>query len=97
MQRAYLLRERQFGEPVGNRGSEQVSVESDQQDAIAVRPGQSIAEMEKTLILATLEGCRGNKNEAAKSLGICVKTLYNRLHEYEYVENSCTWQFSNPT
>ncbi len=44
--------------------------------------GASIAEMERQLILATLEHCEGNKNRAAQTLGISLKTLYNRLNTY---------------
>jgi DNA-binding NtrC family response regulator len=44
--------------------------------------GASIAEMERQLILATLEHCEGNKNRAAQTLGISLKTLYNRLNIY---------------
>jgi DNA-binding NtrC family response regulator len=42
----------------------------------------SIAEAEKSLILATLEGCGGDKKEASEVLGISLKTLYNRLNSY---------------
>lgn len=48
-----------------------------------VRVGCSIASAEKRLILATLEELAGNKEKAAEVLGISLKTLYNRLHEYE--------------
>ena len=40
------------------------------------------AEAEKRLILETLDTLDGNKKEAAEVLGISLKTLYNRLHEY---------------
>lgn len=46
-------------------------------------PGRSIAEVEKDLIMKTLEHFDGNKKAAAESLGVSVKTLYNRLNEYE--------------
>lgn len=45
-------------------------------------PGRSIAEVEKDLILKTLAHYNGNKKAAAESLGVSVKTLYNRLNEY---------------
>lgn len=52
-------------------------------DLLRVRVGQSIAEAEKKLILATLEHYDNDKTRAAKELGISVKTLYNRMKDYE--------------
>lgn len=48
--------------------------------------GRSIADVEKDLILATLKQYGGNKKAAADSLGVSLKTLYNRLNEYGDVE-----------
>ncbi|NNL67727.1 MAG: sigma-54-dependent Fis family transcriptional regulator [Myxococcales bacterium] len=45
--------------------------------------GSSIAEVERRLILATLEELQGDKKRAAELLGISLKTLYNRLNVYE--------------
>ena len=42
----------------------------------------SIHEMEKSLILKTLQANNGNRTRAAKSLGITTRTLRNKLHEY---------------
>jgi DNA-binding NtrC family response regulator len=44
--------------------------------------GTSLEETEKALILATLAHHGGNKREAAETLGVSLKTLYNRLKEY---------------
>ncbi|MEE4185623.1 MAG: sigma-54 dependent transcriptional regulator [Gammaproteobacteria bacterium] len=44
--------------------------------------GQSIRDVEKELILSTLEHYDGDKNAAAATLGVSLKTLYNRLKEY---------------
>jgi DNA-binding NtrC family response regulator len=43
----------------------------------------SIRDVEKTLIEKTLEHFDGNKKLTAEALGISLKTLYNRLCEYE--------------
>ncbi len=47
-----------------------------------VKAGSTIAEMEKELILATLELTGRDKKRAAEILGISLKTLYNRLNVY---------------
>jgi two-component system, NtrC family, response regulator HydG len=51
-------------------------------DIEGLRVGRSIADVEKDLIVATLEHLDGDKKAAAASLGISLKTLYNRLKEY---------------
>jgi DNA-binding NtrC family response regulator len=50
---------------------------------LMMRVGTPIAEMERRLILATLEHCDGNKQKAADVLKVSLKTLYNRLREYK--------------
>ena len=42
----------------------------------------SLEEVEKNHILRTLAIHHGNKTRAAKSLGVTIKTLYNKLHRY---------------
>jgi DNA-binding NtrC family response regulator len=48
-----------------------------------VRVGSKVADVERRLILATLEQCGGTKEKAASMLGISLKTLYNRLRDYQ--------------
>lgn len=50
--------------------------------ALHCTPGTPIDQFEKRFILATLEHHNGNKRLAAETLGISLKTLYNRLNEY---------------
>ncbi len=45
-------------------------------------PGTPIEQFEKRFILATLDHHKGNKRRTAETLGISLKTLYNRLNEY---------------
>ncbi len=45
--------------------------------------GRSIADVERDLIVSTLEHFDGDKNAAAVTLGVSLKTLYNRLKTYE--------------
>ena len=47
-----------------------------------IRNGMSLDEVERTLITATLQAVGGSKTEAARLLGISLKTMYNRLHAY---------------
>ena len=51
--------------------------------SITVAVGTTIADMERELILATLDHCGGAKERSAEILGISLKTLYNRLRSYE--------------
>jgi DNA-binding NtrC family response regulator len=44
--------------------------------------GTSIEEVERRLIMATLEAYGGNKRKTAEILGVSLKTLYNRLNGY---------------
>ena len=50
--------------------------------ALPVRTGMTVAEAERILIEATLTETKGNKKEAARILGISLKTLYTRLQVY---------------
>ena len=59
-----------------SRGDEAESAE------IGVRAGYSLEEVEKELILKTLEQTGENRTEAAKILGISRQTLQNRLRDY---------------
>jgi two-component system response regulator HydG len=45
-------------------------------------PNITIHELEKRYILKALNYFEGNKTRAANALGITIKTLYNKLHEY---------------
>ena len=51
-------------------------------DKVAPRLSGTIYEMEKELIMQTLEEVNGNKTRAADSLGISIRTLRNKLNEY---------------
>ncbi|MHB1285224.1 MAG: sigma-54-dependent transcriptional regulator [Leptospirales bacterium] len=49
---------------------------------VCLRAGQSVWEVERELIRVTLDACQGNRTQAAKLLGISVRTLRNKLNEY---------------
>ena len=44
--------------------------------------GRTVAEVEQDLILDTLDHCLGNRTHAANILGISIRTLRNKLNEY---------------
>ena len=44
--------------------------------------GRTLAEVERALILDTLDHCLGNRTQAARILGISIRTLRNKLNEY---------------
>ncbi len=49
---------------------------------VHVRVGDSLEEVEKELLMKTLEAFGGNKKKAAEKLGISLKTIYNKIRKY---------------
>ena len=49
---------------------------------IGLTPGRSLKDVEKEMILMTLEDTEGNRTHAAKILGISRRTLQLKLKEY---------------
>ena len=45
--------------------------------------GRTVADVERDLILNTLNHCLGNRTHAANILGISIRTLRNKLKQYE--------------
>ena len=55
----------------------------EKKQVIEIPIGEStVAETERRLILATVDHFEGNKSKAADALGLCLKTIYNRLRAY---------------
>jgi two-component system, NtrC family, response regulator AtoC len=79
IQRAFILAEEDVGVDSLPLGVSEVVPAS----SLVMRVGSPIAEMERRLILATLDQCAGDKKKAADILEISLKTLYNRLKEYK--------------
>lgn len=52
------------------------------EDKVVLAVGLTAAEAERAFILKTLESVGYNKSEAARQLGLDVKTIYNKLKEY---------------
>ncbi|HID30563.1 MAG TPA: sigma-54-dependent Fis family transcriptional regulator, partial [Desulfobacterales bacterium] len=49
---------------------------------LSCMPAGSLKEMEKKMIMHTLDQTNGNRTHAADILGISVRTLRNKLNEY---------------
>jgi DNA-binding NtrC family response regulator len=60
----------------------QLSSGTQPQQQSGVKAGITVAEMERQLILKTLEHCGQNRTRAAELLSISVRTLRNKLKEY---------------
>jgi len=52
-------------------------------DTMRVRAGRTVRDMEKELIVRTLEDVNDNRTQAAELLGISIRTLRNKLREYK--------------
>jgi two-component system, NtrC family, response regulator AtoC len=70
-----------LGTPVMSIG--EPGAANEESTTVAIRVGTSLEEVERLLITKTLELNQGNKPKTAESLGISLKTLYNKLERYE--------------
>lgn len=61
---------------------EVVTGEGSADGPLHIRSGVTVQEMERALIMETLRATGNNRTEAAKMLGISIRTLRNKLHEY---------------
>ena len=61
---------------------QKITTEPSSRDDDGIHMGMTVHEMERRLIMKTLEGCDGNRTEAATLLAISTRTLRNKLHEY---------------
>ncbi len=52
-------------------------------NVVTIKPGMTMAEIERAAIEASLRETRGNRRRAADLLGIGERTLYRKLREYE--------------
>ncbi|CUA82191.1 DNA-binding transcriptional response regulator, NtrC family, contains REC, AAA-type ATPase, and a Fis-type DNA-binding domains [Gulbenkiania indica] len=81
VQRAYVMA---VGEEIDDEWlpSDTPAVKKENGQYLSVKVTSTLAEVEKTLILATLAHFGGHKEKTAAALGVSLKTLYNRLKEY---------------
>jgi DNA-binding NtrC family response regulator len=92
VQRAYILAEgRAITQPVLQRETVLGAVPP-ASTGIRVTVGETLADVERRLILHTVKQCR-TQEEAARILGISTKTLYNKLRSYEA---GARWRRTSP-
>ncbi len=70
----------------GTDGADGAACVASAATSVVLPIGSSLADMEKRFILATLDRCGGDKRRCASMLGISLRTLYNRLHDWKIVE-----------
>ncbi|MGM0422592.1 MAG: sigma-54-dependent transcriptional regulator [Pseudomonadota bacterium] len=51
-------------------------------DSVNAFVGKTVADVERELIISTLDHCLGNRTHAAKILGISIRTLRNKINQY---------------
>jgi DNA-binding NtrC family response regulator len=69
--------------PISSAESAEMKSVEETPTTLTIPVGTTIDEVEKLLIIRTLELQQGNKPKTAEILGISLKTLYNKLERYE--------------
>jgi DNA-binding NtrC family response regulator len=72
----------QVGAALSTPGPVSVAVQAASVIATRGLVGRTVADVERDLILDTLDHCLGNRTHAANILGISIRTLRNKLREY---------------
>ncbi|MBK6455011.1 MAG: hypothetical protein IPF87_02840 [Gemmatimonadetes bacterium] len=65
-------------------------VERPTEPGVTLRPGMTMAEIERAAIEAALRDSRGNRRKAAEVLQIGERTLYRKLREYHLVPDDAS-------
>lgn len=63
--------------------SETSTLEEQGRESLRIRAGMTVSDMERALILETLRSTDDNRTQAAKLLGISIRTLRNKLNDYK--------------
>ncbi|TVQ25733.1 MAG: sigma-54-dependent Fis family transcriptional regulator [Spirochaetaceae bacterium] len=79
---AAAIHEPEQREATGDTLAEPAPAVVDGNDTVGITAGRTITDVERDLIVATLEQTRGNRTSAAKLLGISRKSLYNKIRSY---------------
>jgi DNA-binding NtrC family response regulator len=82
VERAWLMAENDLELSPTLEGLEHAGSATPRERELAVTIGSTLDEVERTVIVATLEYFKGNKPRAAETLGCSLKTLYNKLNSY---------------
>jgi DNA-binding NtrC family response regulator/putative methionine-R-sulfoxide reductase with GAF domain len=85
MERTYILTDSQYVD-ASHLPDFVLEVKVEKIEPKATYQELTLFNLEKQYILDTLSHHLGNKTRAAKALGITVKTLYNKLHNYGLIE-----------
>lgn len=83
VQRVYILADRVIDIEFAPR----MFADPDPKPILTVRVGSTLDEVNRRLIEATMAECGNVRRKAAETLGISLKTLYNRLAEYNSARN----------
>lgn len=84
LERAFIMSDNVIDADALIHSSEPIlSAATDLDNGVRIKIGTSLADAERQLLAATLQHCRGDKRTAARTLGISLKTLYNRLNSYK--------------
>jgi DNA-binding NtrC family response regulator len=81
LQRAFILADRHIEVGPATLSARRAAVRTGD-GSLSFTPGTSLADAQREIILATLGHFGGDKRRAASTLGISLKTLYNRLERY---------------
>lgn len=84
MQRAYLMSE---GKMIGIEHLPVDVLTREVQKTEEDYTEMTLEDLERKHICRTLEHMKGNKTKTAKTLGVTVKTLYNKLHSYGMIQS----------
>jgi transcriptional regulator with PAS, ATPase and Fis domain len=82
MERAVLIGSGQYISPQ-NLLLETFEKQIESVETFQVKAGRTVRDMEKELIIRTLEDVNDNRTQAAELLGISIRTLRNKLREYK--------------
>lgn len=70
------------GSPLALAPATPAARDESEEDSLLIKAGSTVHDMERRLIIETLKQTNDNRTQAAKMLGISIRTLRNKLNEY---------------